>query len=98
LTVSIVSRREKLTTLAKLWPGPGAAAVCVYGDDKDLAKGVRKPLPKDANITLTRKTDPEGKCSKFVAESDVFTKEMKLAGSLSAKVGDEPCTGEFKQE
>lgn len=91
----------------------GTVTVYVYGNDKELAKGTRKPLPKDTKITLTIKTekptvmkleaapdkdDPEGKCSKFTAKHDVFTKEMKWAGSMSAKVNGKAYTGDFKQE
>jgi hypothetical protein len=91
----------------------GTVTVYVYGNDKELAKGTRKPLPKDTKITLTIKTekptvmkleaapdkvDPEGKCSKFTAKHTVFTKEMKWAGSVSAKVNGKAYTGDFKQE
>lgn len=89
----------------------GTVAVYIYGGHKDLEKGTLKPLPKDTKITLTltdpktvlkleaapQKDDPEGKCSKFTAKSDVFKKEQKWAGSVSGKVGDKPYTGEFKQ-
>ena len=91
----------------------GTVAVYIYGGHTDLEKGTRKPVSKDTKITLTLKTekptvlkleaapekdDPEGKCSKFTAKHDVFKKDMKWAGSLSAKVGDKAYSGDFKQE
>ena len=91
----------------------GTVAVYIYGGHKELEKGTRKPLAKDTKITLTlkgekatvlkleaapEKDDPEGKCSKFTAKSDVFKKEQKWAGSVSGKVGDKPYSGDFKQE
>lgn len=91
----------------------GTVTVYVYGDDQDMEKGERSPLPKDTKITLTLKGDtgtvltldaapeagdPAGTCSRFTAKHDAFTKGKKLAGSQSATVRGKPFTGDFKQE
>lgn len=91
----------------------GTVTVYVYGDDQDLEKGERNPLPRDTKITLTlkgdakvtltldadpEKDDPAGTCSRFTARHDAFTKGKKLAGSLSATVRGKPFSGDFKEE
>jgi hypothetical protein len=90
----------------------GSATVYIYGDDKDLHKGKVKPIDSKS-LTLALKTnpavtvkleaapekdDPKGLSSKYVGKNDIFTKEMKWAGTLSAKIGTKPYTGDFKQK
>jgi hypothetical protein len=91
----------------------GSVVVYVFGDHEALHDKKRKPLAKDTKLTLTLKTspattlkleaspekdDPAGQCSKFTAKHDVFKKDMKLAGTISGKVGTKPYTGDFKQK
>jgi hypothetical protein len=90
----------------------GTVTVYVYGNDDDLKKAKAKAI-EAKTLTLSLKTnpavtikleatpdkdDPKGQSSKFVGKNDVFTKEMKWAGTLSAKVGTKPYSGDFKQK
>ncbi len=45
-----------------------------------------------------RKDDAKGVCTKFVGKDDLLKKEVKHTGTLSAKVGTKPYSGDFKQE
>jgi len=89
----------------------GTVIVYIYGDDKSLSKG--KGVPIDAKIlTMTIKGeksttlkldpapqgDPAGTASRFTGKHEVFTKGGKLAGTLSAKIGTKPYSGDFKQK
>jgi hypothetical protein len=91
----------------------GSVTVYVYGDHEALHQKKRRPLAKDTKITLTLKTtpaatlkleaspekdDPAGQSSKFTAKHDVFKKDLKLAGTISGKVGTKPYTGDFSQK
>ncbi len=90
----------------------GTVTVYIYGNEVDLKKGTTKPIDSKT-LTLALKTnpattlklvpapekgDPAGKSSKFTLKHEVFAKEMKFAGTLSAKVGTTPYSGEFKQK
>ena len=54
-----------------------------------------EPAPADDK---ERKDDPAGKCTKYTAKNDVFTKDMKWEGTISGKVGTKPYSGDFKQK
>lgn len=91
----------------------GEVTVYVYGNHDELDKGTTKAIDAKT-LTLSLKTtdpattvkleakpakgDPEGKSSVFVAKSDAFKTDKKLAGSVSGKVGNKPYTGDFKQK
>jgi hypothetical protein len=90
----------------------GTVTVYIYGNDDDLKKAKVKPIDSKT-LTLALKTnpavtvkltpapekgDPKELSSKFVGKNDVFAKEMKWAGTLSARIGTKPYTGEFKQK
>lgn len=42
------------------------------------------------------KGDPEGQSSRFVAKHDAFAKHQDLEGTISAKIGTKPYSGDFK--
>ena len=90
----------------------GTVTVYVYGGEDDLKKTKFKPIDAKT-LTLALKTNPavtikleaapekddaKGSSSKFVGKNDVFTKDMKWAGTLSGKVGTKPYSGDFKQK
>ena len=90
----------------------GTVTVYVYGDHGDLHKKKLKAIDSKS-LTLVLKTspattvklepapekgDPKGMSTKFTAKNDVFTKDMKWAGTISGKVGTKPYSGDFKQE
>lgn len=90
----------------------GTVAVYIYGDDKSLMKGKGVPIAAKS-LTLTikgeksttikldpapEKGDPEGTASKFTGKHELFTKEGKLMGTLGAKIGAKPYSGDFKQK
>src|SRR5262245_42727798 len=93
-------------------PKAGTVTVYVYGDHDDLHKGKAQPIDAqpliltikaDKAVTLKLepkpvKDDPAGKASVFVGKHDVFTKEMKLEGTISGKTGGKPYSGDFKQK
>jgi len=90
----------------------GAVTVYIYGDDKSLAKGkgvaisaktLTLAIKGEKTVTLKlepapEKGDPEGTASKFTGKHDLFTKEGKLTGTISAKIGTKPYSGDFKQK
>ena len=90
----------------------GTVTVYVYGDDDELHKGVPRSVDAqglvmtvkgDKAVTIKleptrQKLDPEGKASVFVGKHDVFTKGMKLEGTISGKAGGKPYSGDFKQK
>jgi hypothetical protein len=90
----------------------GTVTVYVYGDDDELHKGVPRSvdatplvltLKGDKPITIKleptrQKLDPEGKCSVFAGKHEVFTKGMKLEGTISGKAKGKPYSGDFKQK
>lgn len=51
-----------------------------------------EPAPADDK---ERKDDPKGGCTKFVATNAVFKTDVKWEGTLSAKVGTKPYSGDF---
>lgn len=88
----------------------GSVTVYIYGDHSQFDKGILKPIPKNTKVTLTLKTepatvikleaspeksDPEGTSSKFTAKHEVFKKDQKWKGSVSAKIGNKPYSGDF---
>jgi hypothetical protein len=93
-------------------PKAGTVTVYVYGDDDDLHKGKAQPIDvqslvmtikADKAVTLKlepsrQKDDPEGKASVFTGKHDVFTKGLKLEGTISGKTGGKPYSGDFKQK
>lgn len=60
-----------------------------------LAIKVGKTLKLEAKPA---KEDPEGTSSIFTAKDDVFTKDTKLEGSVSGKLGAKAYSGDFKQK
>ena len=93
-------------------PKAGTVTVYVYGDHDDLHKGKAQPIDAqplvmtvkaDKAVTLKleprpAKDDPAGKASVFVGKHDVFTKALKLEGTISGKTGGKPYSGDFKQK
>lgn len=88
----------------------GTVTVYVYGNHSDLHKKKLKAIDSKS-LTLVLKTtpattvklepspekdDPKGSSTKFVAKNDVFTKDVKMEGTISGKVGTKPYSGEFK--
>lgn len=68
-------------------------------DAKELILTVKATPAVTLKLTaVAEKGDPEGKFSKYVGKHDIFTKEMKWAGSVSGKVGTKPYAGDFKQK
>jgi hypothetical protein len=90
----------------------GDITVYIYGDHDDFHKKKLKAVDaKSITVTVKgekpvhvklepkpRKEDPEGKSSIFTGTSDAVKTEKKLVGSISAKVGTKPYTGDFKQK
>ena len=90
----------------------GTVTVYVYGNHNDLHKKKTKAIDSKS-LTLVLKTtppttiklepspekdDPKGSSTKFTGKDDVLKKEMKWTGTLSAKVGTKPYSGDFKQK
>jgi hypothetical protein len=90
----------------------GTVTVYVYGNHDDLHKKKLKAIDSKS-LTLSLKTtpattikldpapekdDPKGSSTKFAGKHEVFTKGTKLEGTLSAKVGTKPYSGEVKQK
>jgi hypothetical protein len=88
----------------------GTVTVYVYGNHGDLHKKKLKAIDSKS-LTMVLKTtpattvklepspekdDPKGSSTKFVAKNDIFTKDMKMVGTISGKVGAKPYSGEFK--
>lgn len=88
----------------------GTVTVYVYGNHGDLHKKKLKAIDSKS-LTLVLKTtpattvklepspekdDPKGSSTKFVAKNDVFTKDVKMEGTISGKIGTKPYSGEFK--
>ena len=88
----------------------GTVTVFVYGNHNDLHKKKLKAIDSKS-LTMVLKTtpattiklepspekdDPKGSSTKFVAKNEVFTKEVKLEGTISGKVGTKPYSGDFK--
>ena len=88
----------------------GTVTVFVYGNHNDLHKKKLKAIDSKS-LTMVLKTtpattiklepspekdDPKGSSTKFVAKNDVFTKDVKLEGTISGKVGTKPYSGDFK--
>lgn len=90
----------------------GDVTVYVYGDHDELAKGKAKAIDAKSLVLLLKtdpattvklepkpaKDDPAGKSSVFVAKSDAFKTDKKLAGTISGKLGTKPYSGDFKQK
>jgi hypothetical protein len=90
----------------------GTVTVYVYGDHDELHKGVPRSVDAqglvmtvkgDKAVTIKleptrQKLDPEGKASVFTGKHAVFSKEGKLAGTISGKAGGKPYSGDFKQK
>ncbi|MCE9531177.1 MAG: hypothetical protein K8T89_08640 [Planctomycetes bacterium] len=88
----------------------GILTVYVYGGEADLKKAKTKPIEAKTLVLAIKggktlkleakpsKDDPEGKSSIFTAKDDLFTKDTKLEGSVSGKVGAKAYTGDFKQK
>ena len=90
----------------------GTVTVYVYGTHDDLHKKKLKAIDSES-LTLVVKTSPattvklmpgvvrdhpKGWSTKFTAKHDVFTKDMKWAGTISGKVGNKPYSGDFEQK
>ena len=88
----------------------GTVTVFVYGNHNDLHKKKLKAIDSKS-LTMVLKTtpattiklepspekdDPKGSSTKFVAKNDIFTKDVKLEGTISGKVGTKPYSGDFK--
>ena len=68
-------------------------------DAAGLVLTIKADKPVTIKLEPTRqKLDPEGKASVFTGKHDVFTKGMKLEGTLSGKAGGKPYSGDFKQK
>lgn len=90
----------------------GTVTVFIYGNHDDLHKKKLKAIDSKSLILSLKtspattvkldptpeKDDPKGSSTKFTAKHDVFTKEMKLEGTLSGKVGTKPYSGDVKQK
>lgn len=90
----------------------GMVVVYVYGGEEDLKKGTAKPIDAKSLVMTVKgeksitikldakpaKDDPSGKSSMFVGKNEVFSKEAKLTGTVSGKVGNKPYSGDFKQK
>ena len=90
----------------------GTVTVYVYGNHKEFEKGVGKAIDSKSLImtikadkTITLKLDPKpakgdasGMSSMFVGKHEVFSKDAKLSGTVSGKVGTKPYSGDFKQK
>lgn len=90
----------------------GTVTVYVYGNHKEFEKGTAKAIDAkslvmnvkgDKSITLKldakpAKGDAKGMSSMFVGKHEVFTKDAKLSGTVSGKVGTKPYSGDFKQK
>ena len=90
----------------------GTVTVYVYGGHKEFDKGITKAIDAKTLVmtikgdkTITIKLDPKpakgdaaGMSSMYVGKHDVFTKDAKLSGSVSGKVGTKPYSGDFKQK
>ena len=90
----------------------GTVTVYVYGDHKELEKGTAKAIEAkslvmtvkgDKTVTLKLEAKPargdaSGSSSVFVGKHEVFTKDAKLSGTVSGKVGSKPYSGDFKQK
>ncbi len=90
----------------------GTVTVYVYGDHRALHKGISVAIDSKSLLLalkttppITIKLDPKpgkddkgGKSSVFVGKHEIFTKEMKFAGTISGKVGNKPYSGDFKQK
>ena len=90
----------------------GTVTVYMYGTHKDLHAAKLMAIDSKT-LTLVLKTtpattiklepspeknDPKGSSTKFTAKNDVFTKDMKWEGTISAKIGTKPYSGDFKQK
>ncbi|MSR55379.1 MAG: hypothetical protein EXS09_19155 [Gemmataceae bacterium] len=90
----------------------GTVVVYVYGNHSEFHKAKVKPIDSKALVLTVKgeksiaikldpkpaKGDASGMSSMFVGKHELFSKEGKLTGSISGKVGTKPYTGDFKQK
>ena len=90
----------------------GAVTVYVYGNHDDLHAKKLKAIDSKSLLLALKTTpatvvkldpapeagDPKGSSTRFTGKHEIFTKGMKLEGTLSAKVGTKPYSGEVKQK
>jgi hypothetical protein len=90
----------------------GTVTVYVYGGEADLKAGKARAIDArslvmtvKADKTVTVKLEPapakgdaDGTASVFTGKHAVFSRDAKLTGTVSGKVGAKPYSGEFKQK
>ena len=90
----------------------GTVTVYVYGDHRALHKGISAAIDSKMLVLALKTTPPitiklepkpakddkDGKSSVFVGKHEIFSKDMKFAGTISGKVGTKPYSGDFKQK
>lgn len=90
----------------------GTVTVYVFGDHRALHKGISAAIDSKSLVLALKTTPPitiklepkpakedkDGKSSVFVGKHELFTKDMKFAGTISGKVGNKPYSGSFKQK
>ena len=90
----------------------GTVIVYVYGNHSEFHKAKGKAIDSKSLVMTIKgeksiaiklepkpaKGDAGGMASMFVGKHEVFTKEAKLTGTLSGKIGTKPYSGDFKQK